>query len=171
MHVRSFLSLAQCCVAAALCITLGAADASVPAPIEVLGSSMRFVTTGAQTKGASSTIVNEVPAGGGPPAHVHTREDETYVVTRGHFRFWLANDVVDAPAGKVVYLPRNVPHQFENVGDAPGEVVIMVEPSGLDKMFLTMAQQNLLAPRDLAKIVKLGRDYGITYLPPLNAPH
>jgi len=133
----------------------------------MLGNTMTLAVTPAQSNGTSSTIVVSVPPGTGPPAHVHTREDETYVIRRGHFRFWLGNRVIDARPGAVVYLPRKVPHQFINVGATPGELVFTIVPAGLEQMFLEISRRGLMPPKDLDAVVKLGIGYGITYLPPL----
>jgi mannose-6-phosphate isomerase-like protein (cupin superfamily) len=150
-----------------LCVALGASHNKVPVSFQLLGNTMTFAVTAAQTHGASVTIDEEVPPGGGPPAHVHTREDETYVVTRGHFRFWRGTRAIDAWPGSIIYLPRNVPHQFLNVGNAPGELVLTIVPAGIERMFLAISQRGLSVPQDRAEIIRLGREYGITYVAPL----
>ncbi|GAC1410422.1 MAG: hypothetical protein NVSMB64_19540 [Candidatus Velthaea sp.] len=107
-----------------------------------------------------------LPPGGGPPPHIHTREDETYVVVRGDFRFWHGNHVVDARPGTVIYMPRNETHYFRNVGNTRGEAVLTIIPAGLERMFATMSDRNLTIPKDLEEIKRLGSDYGITYVKP-----
>jgi mannose-6-phosphate isomerase-like protein (cupin superfamily) len=96
----------------------------MPASFQMLGDKMTLAVTAAQTNGASLTIDATIPPGGGPPAHIHTRGDETFVITQGHFRFWHGTGVIDALPGTVVYLPRNEPHQFRNVGSTPAELVV-----------------------------------------------
>ena len=158
-------------VLALSCAIVGATAPAEPTVLTVLGSvTMRIAVTAAQTNGASATIVTDMPVGGGVPAHVHTREDETYVITRGHFRFWHGTHVIDAQPGTVVYLPRNEAHQFLNVGNTPGEMVMTVVPAGIERMFQTISDRGLTAPKDLAEIVRLGHEYGITYVAPLT-PH
>jgi len=153
-----------------LCFALGAGAGTTPVSFQMLGITMTIAVTAAQTHGASVTVDTVVPPGGGAPAHIHSREDETYVVTRGHFRFWHGSHVMDALPGAVVYLPRNEAHQFLNVGSTPGEMVMTVVPAGIERMFLTISTRGLTAPKDLKEIVRLGSDYGITYVAPL-APH
>jgi mannose-6-phosphate isomerase-like protein (cupin superfamily) len=150
-----------------LCVALGAGNNKMPVSFQLLGNTMTFAVTAAQTAGASVTIDEDVPPGSGPPAHIHTREDETYVITRGHFRFWCGTRVIDAGPGNVVYLPRNVPHQFLNVGSSPGELVLTIVPAGIERMFLAISQRGLSVPKDQAEIIRLGREYGITYVAPL----
>lgn len=150
-----------------LYLALGAGTSTMPVSFQMLGDRMTLAVTAAQTNGASVTIEDEVPPGAGPPAHIHTREDETFVVTRGHFRFWRGTDVIDALSGAVVYMPRNVPHQFLNVGNTAGDMVVTIMPAGLERMFLTISKRGLTIPKDQAEIVRLGSEYGITYVPPL----
>ena len=71
-------------VAASLLLGAGSTPT---APFPMLGGTMTILVTPEQTNGASVTIQVDAPPGVGPPAHIHTREDETFVVTQGHFRF------------------------------------------------------------------------------------
>ena len=150
----------------AVCLVLGAC-ARPQRTFQLSGATMTILVTGAQTNGRSATLEANFPPGGGPPAHIHTREDETFVVIQGHFRFWHGMRVVDGRPGTVVYMPRNEAHQFLNVGSTPGSVIVTIVPAGLEQMFLTMSQRDLTVPKDLAEIVRLGAQYGITYVAPL----
>lgn len=165
-NTRIVLAIVQTIAVTGLCITFGAGSDTMPVSFQMLGDKMTFEVTAAQTNGASVTIDDVVPPGGGPPAHIHTREDETFVITQGHFRFWHGTHVIDALSGTVVYLPRNEPHQFRNVGSTPGELVVTIVPAGLERMFLAISERGLTVPKDEAEIVRLGREYGITYVPP-----
>ncbi len=150
------------------CAILGATTPADPTVLTVLGAvTMRIAVPSTQTNGASATIVTEIPVGGGVPAHVHTREDETNVVTRGHFRFYVGTQTIDATPGTIVFFPRNVPHQIVNVGTEPGEDVVTITPAGLEQMFVAMSQQKLVIPKDRAELISLGSQYGITYVAPL----
>lgn len=155
-------------VAVGFCYLLGAAGPETPVSFDLIGTKMTILVPATQTNGESVTIQDEVAPGGGVPAHVHTREDETYVITQGQFRFWRGHEVIDARPGSVVYLPRNVPHQFRNVGTTPGTLVFTITPAGLEKMFLTMSQRGLMWPKDQAALTSISSQYGITNLPPLD---
>jgi mannose-6-phosphate isomerase-like protein (cupin superfamily) len=161
---RIVLAIVQAIAVTGLFITFGVGSDTMPASFQMLGTKMTIAVTAAQTNGTSVTIDDEIPPGGGPPAHIHTREDETFVITQGHFRFWYGTHVIDALPGTVVYLPRNEPHQFRNVGRTLGELVVTIVPAGLERMFLTISERGLTVPKDKAEIVRLGREYGITYV-------
>ena len=148
--------------------TLAAAGARAAgtAPFPMLGSMMSLQVSSAQTHGVSSTLAVDVAPGHEPPMHVHTREDETYVVTRGHFRFYRGNQTFEGGPGSVVFFPRNVPHTFKVIGAAPGRLVFTLVPPGLENMFSTISKRGLTLPKDARAIVALGKTYGITYLLP-----
>ncbi|MDQ6826612.1 MAG: cupin domain-containing protein [Candidatus Eremiobacteraeota bacterium] len=150
------------------CLFFGTTNAKAQSSFQFLNIRMKLEVAGAQTKGTSSTLRAEIPAGGGPPAaHVHSREDETYIITRGHFRFWHGNQVVDATPGSVVFLPRNEAHQFANVGSTVGEQILIISPSGFERFFLDVSKHRIVLPRDRAEFMRLSTAYGIRYVAPL----
>lgn len=136
-----------------------------------LGNRMTIEVSAAETRGRSSTLRMSIQPGGGPLAHIHTREDETYVITRGHFRFWRGKSIVDAPTGTVVFLPRDEAHQFLNIGARTGELTLTMVPGNLEQFFTELARRHLAMPKDVAAIVRLSAAYGIRYVAPLNVRH
>jgi mannose-6-phosphate isomerase-like protein (cupin superfamily) len=62
------------------------------------------------TGGALSVF--ETTVEGGPPLHVHDREDECFYVLDGELTVRCGGDAFDAPAGSFVFLPRGRPHRF-----------------------------------------------------------
>ncbi|HEX5005668.1 MAG TPA: cupin domain-containing protein, partial [Hyphomonadaceae bacterium] len=122
------------------------------------------------TKGAVGVVRVFVPPGAGAAPHVHSREDEVFTVVRGHYRFRHGDQVMDAPAGTVVFLPRGIPHTFRNVSDEPGEHVLTLIPGGLEKCFREVSAAGLQMPGDKAKIDEIVAKYGLTNLPPSSLP-
>jgi len=57
-----------------------------------------------------------VPPGGGPPPHVHHREDESFHVIEGTLTVQVGEKILNASAGDFVYLPRGIGHSFKNTG-------------------------------------------------------
>lgn len=161
MLVRTFAVLLPCLV-------LVAAAPQSHVTFVAFGGPMTLEVSGTESLGTSSTLrlFNILP-GGGPPAHIHTREDETYVVTQGHFRFWHGTRVLDAMPGSVVFLPRNEAHQWVNVGTTPGELILTVVPAGFERFFMEIGKRKLAMPKDSAEVIRLSTAYGITYVKPL----
>lgn len=129
----------------------------------VFGNTMTLITDGSDTDGKSATISALFPPGNGPRPHIHSREDETYVVVRGQFRFWHGPHIIDASPGTVIYMPRGETHYFRNVGTTEGEVVLTIVPAGLERLFATISRRNLTVPKDREEVQRLDAEYGITY--------
>jgi quercetin dioxygenase-like cupin family protein len=76
-----------------------------------------------------------VPPGGGPPPHVHSREEEGLYIVEGEVTFQIGDKHMIATAGMFVSMPIGVPHSFKNESDKPAKLLIVVAPSGLEQMF------------------------------------
>lgn len=89
--------------------------------------------------------VREMPPELAPPFHVHTREDEIWIVHGGLFRFWIGGEsldtaeVRDVGPGGVVYSPRNVAHTFQSI-DGLGDVTILWSPGRVQDYFLNVGE-------------------------------
>ena len=89
----------------------------------------------ADTGGRLGVVETEIPAGHGPPLHVHRQEDEAFYVLSGTVDVVCGEDRHRAQAGAFVYLPRGVPHTFLGVSDEPSRVLAIVVPGGLEEAF------------------------------------
>jgi len=54
------------------------------------------------------------------PLHLHRNDDEAWYVLEGTLCVRVGNEVVEAPAGSAVFVPRGTPHTYWNPG--PGLV-------------------------------------------------
>lgn len=140
-------------------------DATVAGPWQVLAASDR--TAGTVMFGEA-----KLPARtSGPGLHVHTREDEAVFVIGGMITFVVGDRRFEAGAGELVWLPREVPHTFANLGDEPAWAFGTTTPAGLEGMFEEQAEyfEGLQGPPDPARIAQIGARYGVTALgPPLD---
>ncbi|WP_435021358.1 cupin domain-containing protein [Tundrisphaera sp. TA3] len=116
----------------------------------VVGDRYTYLMTGAETNGACFVFEADVPPGGGSPPHVHTREDEGFYVVEGEFEFLVAGERIRLSKGEFLFGRRDVPHNFTNVGDAPGKLIITVTPAGLEHFFAEAGDR--LAGREDAPI-------------------
>ena len=76
-----------------------------------------------------------VPPGGGPPAHVHTREEEAFYILRGEIAFFLDGRMVEVGAGTFLNVPRGTKHRFRNVSDSDAELIFWFAPAGIEGLF------------------------------------
>jgi quercetin dioxygenase-like cupin family protein len=114
--------------------------------------------------------------GGGPPPHIHHREDEAFFVLEGEVTFTLNGKRVVAKAGAFIQGRRGVPHAFKNEGSVPARMLILVTPPGFEKFMAEFAQPVPsfdspplpVTPADIQKLLAVAPRYGIEILPP---PH
>jgi quercetin dioxygenase-like cupin family protein len=128
---------------------------------------LTFKVRGHQTGGVLTALENVVAPGDGPPLHIHANEDESWYVLEGRLRFRLGDERSDAPHGSFVFVPRGVPHCFQNVGEAPARILVAFTPSGMETFFDRFAELPD-GPVDPDVFGRLGADVGMTVVgPPL----
>ena len=104
--------------------------------IAVVGDVYRFLTTCAETGGKYAMWEAIVPPGGGPPPHVHSREEESFYVLEGAVTFRFGEETLTATAGMFANMPVGMAHSFKNESGATARMLISVAPAGLEEMFL-----------------------------------
>jgi quercetin dioxygenase-like cupin family protein len=114
-------------------------------------------------------IENEIAPGQGPPRHLHEREDELFYVLEGHMRVDADGEILDAPAGATVFIPRGTPHVFQNVGQTPVRLLVVFAPAGMERFFEGVAGLPD-GPPDPAAVAAIGREAAMTVLGPPLAP-
>jgi quercetin dioxygenase-like cupin family protein len=75
------------------------------------------------------------PRTAGPPLHVHSNEDEAFLVCSGVLTAQFGERGLELNAGEVIWLPRGIPHAFANLSDEPTAIVSLVVPGALSEMF------------------------------------
>ena len=95
-----------------------------------------LLATRAQTGGVLGLFRQTIPSQSGPPVHIHRDADEFFYVVNGNFDFKLGDRIVNAPAGSVVFIPKDTEHTFINKGTEPGVLLVGVTPAGLEQKFV-----------------------------------
>jgi quercetin dioxygenase-like cupin family protein len=141
----------------------------------VVGDRYTTLASGAETGGAYAMIAALVPPGGGPPLHLHRREDEAFYVLEGEVAFEADGKHFTAGSGSWIALPRGSRHRFQNVGRTPARLLILVNPAGLEKMFAEAgraavpgdeATPHPVTPEDIQRLLAIAPRYGVEILPP-----
>lgn len=143
--------------------------------VDMLFDRYRFLATSETTNGGYAVIEAFVPPGGGPPPHVHSREEEGFYILEGEMTFRAVGREIRLAAGGFINLPVGVKHSFRNESSQPVKMLIFVAPSGIERMFRQAGravsdQDAPIAPfddSDVEQVVKAAADHGITItLPP-----
>ena len=137
--------------------------------IAVVGDIYRFLVTGDEADGKYAIWEAIVPPGGGPPPHVHSREEESFYILEGEITFQVGDKRVVAKAGMFANLPVGTPHSFKNESGKPAKLLISVAPAGLEQMFfafgIPVAQGATTAPpptkAEIEKLLEIAPRYGI----------
>jgi quercetin dioxygenase-like cupin family protein len=87
-----------------------------------------------------------VPPGGGPPPHIHPREDETFYLLEGSVEFLLGEQTIVAGPGDFVNIPRGTVHRFQNTGTETARIILTFTPAGIERWFEETLEQ---APNDV----------------------
>src|SRR3954453_8858275 len=100
-----------------------------------LGSAGTIKVRGMHSGGRIAVFDSVIAPGNGPPLHVHKNDDEVIYVLEGSFRFLIDDELSETPQDSTIYIPRGVPHCFQNSGDAPGRLLLVFAPSGMERFF------------------------------------
>ena len=111
------------------------------------GDHYTFLVTGEESGGAYFAMEALVPPGGGPPPHIHTREDETFYLLEGQIEFLLDDESVVAGPGDFVNVPRGTVHRFQNTGPETARLVLTFTPAGIEHWFEETLER---APNEIA---------------------
>src|SRR5262245_3458062 len=103
--------------------------------VAVVGDVYRFLATGDDTNGTYALWEAIVPPGGGPPPHVHSREEEGFYILEGEITFTIGEKRLVASAGMFANMPVGTPHSFKNESEKLARMLISVAPAGLENMF------------------------------------
>jgi quercetin dioxygenase-like cupin family protein len=137
--------------------------------IAVIGDVYRFLATGEDTSGKYALFEAFVSPGGGPPPHVHSREEEGFYVLEGEITFTIGDQRLVASAGMFANMPVGTPHSFKNESGKPARMLISVAPAGLEQMFFEVGEplppgKTAAAPptnEEIERLLAIAPRYGI----------
>lgn len=132
---------------------------TLPNPSHVWnGTTYRTLLSTAETGGAMSIVHGVAGPLEGPPTHVHTGEDETFLVLSGEIDFDLAGTRFRRGPMETAFVPRGTPHSFRTGPD--GAVCITVlTPGGFEGFFAEMAAGAFELPRDVSAVSAIAARY------------
>jgi len=109
------------------------------------GGMFSVLLDGAATDGQLTVGRFAVAKGEAPPYHMHTREDEIFMLIKGTALVWSDDQEHELSEGGIVFLPKNVPHGYRITSDT-ADLLMICTPSGIEGMF-RQAGRDLAEPR------------------------
>ena len=142
--------------------------------ISVAGDRVAILLDAKDTNGQYTVMEATLPPKSGPPPHVHTREDEAFLVLTGEVTFYLGDKTIVCRKGESLFAPRNIPHHFKNTGTEDAVLLETASPAGIEDFFeaagkpLASREDRPQPPTaaDIQQMRAIAPDYGITILPP-----
>ncbi|MGY1747542.1 cupin domain-containing protein [Blastococcus sp. SYSU D00695] len=98
------------------------------------GSTLSILLDGAATDGRLMVGRSDVSRGEAPPYHVHSNEDEVFMLIKGTALVWVDDQESELTEGGIVFLPRQVPHSYR-ITSEQADLLIITTPAGIEGMF------------------------------------
>lgn len=140
--------------------------------IGAVGDIYRFIATGDETGGRYTLVEATVPPGGGPPPHIHSREEETFYVVEGEVTFQIGDETTVCGPGSFVHVPIGNLHAFKNESPRAAKMLITFSPSGLEEMFFENGRELHIgespkptSAEEVERLLAAAAKYGIEYHP------
>ena len=123
-------------------------------PVNVLGIPMVIRIPGRDTGGVVSVVESHDVPGGGPPPHIHRREDETFQVLEGDYEFTVAGKTFIAGKGATIFAPRGIPHTYRYLGQTPGRLMCVITPAGFEGFFEDIGALSPQQQQDIPRVIE-----------------
>jgi quercetin dioxygenase-like cupin family protein len=137
-------------------------------PVWFFGGLTHIRATNQSSGGAICVMEQTCDPGVGSPYHVHHDEDEQFYLLDGQMRFVSGDQSWTGEAGTFVFLPRDIPHGFEVIGDRPAHFLLMTTPGRFSEFAERFATAEP-GPPDLDAVMAAAHEYGLEILGPLPA--
>jgi quercetin dioxygenase-like cupin family protein len=103
-------------------------------------SLFEFLIPSDATGGRLAVFRSTMPEGFSPPRHIHTREDEVFLIEDGDVCFEIDGRRLLAGPGTSVFMPRGVAHTFR-VQSATARILGVMTPGGFEGLFRDLGMQ------------------------------
>lgn len=122
-----------------------------------LGSiGVRFMIDGEDAAERFSLVEHPMPPRAlAAPLHRHNREDEYSYVLEGRMGALLADDVLEAGPGDLVFKPRGEWHTFWNAGEEPTRILEIISPAGFERFFDELVEMGGAVQADPQEMAEL----------------
>ena len=134
--------------------------------VNILGIPMAIRIHGRDTGGVLSVVESHGVPGGGPPPHIHRREDETFQILEGEYEWTVGGKTFVAQKGATVFAPRGVPHTYRYLGQTPGRLMCVITPAGFEGFFEEIGALSPQQQQHIPRVMAIAKKFGLEFLPP-----
>ena len=137
--------------------------------VNILGIPMLIRIHGRDTGGVVSAVESHDVPGGGPPPHIHHREEETFQILEGDYEWTVGGKTFIAKKGTTIFAPRGIPHTYRYLSQTPGRLMCVITPAGFEGFFEEIGALSPQQQQDIPRVIEIGKKYGLEILPPPGA--
>ena len=135
--------------------------------VNIFGIPIFLRVHGRDTNGTLAVVEShDLPGAGGPPPHIHHREDETFHVLEGEYEFTVAGQKLTALPGTTLFAPRGIPHTYRCVSPQGGKLSVVLTPAGFEGFFVEIGALTPQEQQDIPRVMAIAARYGLDFLPP-----
>jgi quercetin dioxygenase-like cupin family protein len=136
---------------------------------------IRFLVTGADSKGTVAVFEMTVPAGDElvPPPHSHDAYEETVYGSQGTLTWTVDGDAVEVGPGQALCIARGAVHRFANQGGEDAKALAIITPAAIGPEYFRESAEVINAsaggPPNRDALLAIMLRHGLTPAPPPNA--
>lgn len=134
--------------------------------VNVLGTPMLIRVHGRDTEGTLAVVESHDAPGGGPPPHIHHREEETFQVLEGEYEFMIGGQTIRVRPGTTLFAPRDVPHTYRCTSTTGGKLMVVLTPAGFEGFFEEIGVLTPEQQQDIPRLMEIAKKFGLEFLPP-----
>ena len=110
------------------------------------GGYFRTLISPEESAGSLAILDLVLPSGAEPPPHIHTQEDETFVVLEGELEVRIGNTLRVLKPGDAIFAPRNVRHSFR-ILTGTARLLNLITPGTLWAYFMAFSEPSAGEPQ------------------------
>jgi quercetin dioxygenase-like cupin family protein len=134
--------------------------------VNVLGIPINIRISGRDTGGTVAVVESHDVTHGGPPPHIHHREDETFQVIAGEYEFMVGGKTIVAGPGTTLFAPRGVAHTYRCLGNSANRLMVTLTPGGFEEFFEQIGALSPQEQSDISRVMEIAKTFGLEFLPP-----
>src|SRR5262252_5031599 len=134
--------------------------------MNVLGIPMVLRLHGRDTANILGAVESHDVPGGGPPLHIHHREDETFQILEGEYEWTVGDKKFVARQGATVFAPRGIAHTYRYLGQKPGRLLCVITPAGFEDFFEEIDKLPPDQQREIPRVIEIAQRFGLEFPPP-----